>query len=92
MAEPLRPHHRSARERPMHKRPKPSPDSKARAAAIHAEIDRLTTGKASEKPADEKPADEKPADEKPADGKKAPLSPRDYIQQYMAEHDKKPDK
>jgi hypothetical protein len=71
----------------MHKRPKPSPDSKARAAAIHAEIDRLTTGKASEKP-----ADEKPADEKPADGKKAPLSPRDYIQQYMAEHDKKPDK
>lgn len=66
----------------MDKKPKPSPDGKARAAAIHAEIDRLTSGKANEKPADEKPADEK----------KAPLSPRDYIQQYMAEHDKKPDK
>jgi hypothetical protein len=66
----------------MDKRPKPSPDSKARAAAIHAEIDQLTSGKANEKPADEKSADEK----------KAPLSPRDYIQKYMAEHDKKPDK
>jgi L-lysine 2,3-aminomutase len=66
----------------MDKKPKPSPDSKARAAAIHAEIDRLTSGKAKEKPADEKPADKK----------KAPLSPRDYIQQYMAEDDKKPGK
>jgi hypothetical protein len=59
----------------MDKKPKPSPDSKARAAAIHAEINRLTSGK---------------TDEKPADKKKAPLSPRDYIQKYMAEHDKKP--
>jgi hypothetical protein len=71
----------------MDKRPKPSPDSKARAAAIHAKIDQLTSGKAKEKPANEKAANEKPANEK-----KAPLSPRDYIQQYMAEHDKKPDK
>jgi hypothetical protein len=71
----------------MDKRPKPSPGSKARAAAIHAEIDQLTSGNANEKPADEKSADEKLADEK-----KAPLSPRDYIQKYMAEHDKKPDK
>jgi hypothetical protein len=69
----------------MDKKPKPSPDSKARAAAIHAEIDRLTSGKANEKPADEKSAGEKLSEEK-----KAPLSPRDYIQQYMAEHDKKP--
>jgi hypothetical protein len=61
----------------MDKKPKPSPDSKARASAIHAEIDQLTSGKANEKTADEK---------------KAPLSPRDYIQQYMAEYDKKPDK
>ena len=76
----------------MDKRPKPSPGSKARAAAIHAEIDQLTSGKANEKPADEKSADEKLADEKLADEKKAALSPRDYIQKYMAEHDKKPDK
>jgi hypothetical protein len=59
--------------------PKPTDASKARAAAIHAEIDKLTGG--------DKPSAEDQTSDKAA-GK--PPSPRDYVQQWMAEHDKKP--
>jgi hypothetical protein len=59
--------------------PKSTPTGKARAAAIRAEIDKLAGGN--------KP----PADGNEADGKPA-LNPRDYINQWMAEHDKKPEK
>jgi hypothetical protein len=61
----------------MRKKPKPSPDSKARADAIHAAIDKLTGAK---------------PDSQTADQAKVPRSPRDYIEKYMAEHDKKPNK
>jgi hypothetical protein len=67
----------------MADKPKPSPDSAARAAALHAEIDQLT-GKTPTKDADDKTAG--------ADDNKPSLSPRDYIQKYMTEHDKKPEK
>ena len=60
--------------------PKPTDASKARAAAIHAEIDKLTGGK--------KPSAENQASDKAAEN--SPPSPRDYVQQWMAEHDKKP--
>jgi hypothetical protein len=61
---------------------KPNPAGKARAAAINAEIDKLTAGK------DTPDEDERPG--KP--GEKAPRAPRDFIHQWMAEHDKKPEK
>lgn len=55
-----------------------SPADKARAAALRAQIDKLTGAK-------------KPAAD---DGKAAnkPTNPRDAIHQWMAEHDKKPEK
>jgi len=67
--------------------PKPTDASKARAAAIHAEIDKLTGGK-NPSLEDKKPSLEDQGSGKTAD--KSPPSPRDYIQQWMAEHDKKP--
>ena len=60
--------------------PESKAGSKARAAALQTEIDRLT---GTAKPA----ADDAKADK--AAGKK-PANPRDYINQWMAEHDKKP--
>jgi hypothetical protein len=60
---------------------KPTEAGKARAASIHAEIDKLTG--ASGTPLE--------AEEPGKTGAKAPLSPRDFINQYMAEHDKKPE-
>ena len=57
------------------------PESKSagnkRAAVLRAEIDKLTGGTKPE-----------------ADGKKdeKPTNPRDFIQQWMAEHDKKPER
>jgi hypothetical protein len=56
--------------------PESNPAGKARAAALRAEIDKLT---GTTKPA----ADDAKADRKPT-------NPRDYINQWMAEHDKKP--
>ena len=61
--------------------PESNPGGKARAAALRAEIDKLAGGT---KPA----ADANKADEPAA----KPANPRDYIQQWMAEHDKKPEK
>jgi hypothetical protein len=58
---------------------KPTAPGKARAAAIHAEIDKLT-GVTRTPPEGEDPA-----------GKKPTSSPRDFIQKWMAEHDKKPE-
>jgi hypothetical protein len=46
----------------------------ARAAALHAEIDKLKKG----------------GRRSGEEDKRAPPSPRDYIQGWMAEHDKKP--
>jgi hypothetical protein len=63
----------------MRKKPKPSPGSKARADAIHAQIKRLTSGT------------ESPEKSEPTGGK-TPPSPRDFIRQWMAEHDKPPQK
>jgi hypothetical protein len=59
---------------------KPTDAGKARAAAIHAEIDKLTGGN-------------KTSPEDQATGKtgEKPASPRDFIQQWMADHDKKPE-
>ena len=57
---------------------KSTPAGKARAASIHAEIDRLTGGKV-------QPGGKEPDNT----GEKAPLTPREYINQWMAEHDKK---
>ena len=54
--------------------PKSDPDGKARAAALRAEIDKVTEGAKAGKPA----------------GK--PTNPRDAIHQWMADHDKKPEK
>jgi hypothetical protein len=59
--------------------PKPTEAGKARAASIHAEIDRLTGSRT--------PAAE--AEEPVNSAEKAPLSPREFIDQWMAEHDKK---
>jgi hypothetical protein len=61
--------------------PESNAAGKARAAALHAEIDRLT-GKA--KPAVDGAKVDEAADQKPT-------NPRDYINQWMAEHDKKPE-
>ncbi len=60
-------------------KPKPTEAGKARAASIHAEIDRLTG--TSVPPLDP----EAPVNS----AEKAPLSPREFIDQWMAEHDKK---
>lgn len=59
---------------------KSNPAGKARAASIHAEIDRLTG------------INKAPLEgEEPGNtAEKAPPSPRDFIHQWMAEHDKKP--
>jgi hypothetical protein len=59
---------------------KSNPAGKARAASIHAEIDRLTG-------IDKTPLE---AEEPGITTEKAPLSARDFIHQQMAEHDKKP--
>ena len=58
----------------MSEEPKPGPGGKARAAAIRAEIEKLTSGgtQAGEKQ------------------ESTPDTPRDFIQRWMAEHDKKP--
>jgi hypothetical protein len=61
--------------------PKPTDASETRAAAIHAEIDKLTGGN---KTALEDQGSGKTSEKSP------PPSPRDYIQQWMADHDKKP--
>jgi hypothetical protein len=58
--------------------PKPTAASKARAAAIHAEIDKLTKKTAPDQ------------DSKKPDGE-APSSDREFIQQWMADHGKKPE-
>jgi hypothetical protein len=63
----------------MRKKPKPSPDSKARADAIHAQIKRLTSGTDTGEKSE------------PAGGK-TPPTPRDFIQRWMAEHDNPPQK
>jgi hypothetical protein len=57
--------------------PKSPPASKARADAIHAEIDKLTSESKPTAGANKTPA-------------KPPSNPRDYINEWMAEHDKKP--
>jgi hypothetical protein len=57
----------------MGKKAEPSPARKARAAAIHAEIDKLTG-----------------IEQSGTSPKGKPVNPRNYIQQWMAEHDKKP--
>jgi len=54
--------------------PKSDPEGKARAAALRAEIDKLTEGNKADKAANK------------------PANPRDAIHQWMAEHDKKPEK
>ena len=59
--------------------PKSTEAGKARAASIHAEIDRLT-GTRTPTLDPELPANST---------EKAPLSPREFIDQWMAEHDKK---
>jgi len=59
--------------------PKPTAASKARAAAIHAEIDKLTGKTPPEGQQSKKAADE------------APSSDREFIQQWMADHGKKPE-
>jgi hypothetical protein len=60
---------------------KPTAAGKARAAAIRAEIDKLTGGNTT-------PLE---GQESGKNGEKPPPSPRDFIQQWMAEHDKKPE-
>jgi hypothetical protein len=57
---------------------KSTPAGKARAASIHAEIDRLTGGNV-------QPEGEAPVNT----AEKAPLTPREFINQWMAEHDRK---
>lgn len=66
----------------MRKTPKSSSTSKARADAIHAEIDRLTSGKGTTA------AGKKSGKA----GEETPLAPRDFIHRWMAEHDNKRDK
>jgi hypothetical protein len=56
----------------------PTPAGKARAASIHAEIDRLTGGKV-------QPSGKEPGNP----SEKASPTPREYINQWMAEHDRK---
>jgi hypothetical protein len=56
---------------------KPAPDGNARAAALRAEIDKLTGGKK--------------ADVSGQGADKSPSNPREYIDKWMAEHDKKPE-
>jgi hypothetical protein len=55
-----------------------NPAGKARAAALRAEIDKLTNAT-------------KPSADRTEPPKK-PTNPRDAIHQWMAEHDKKPEK
>jgi hypothetical protein len=62
-----------------------NPAGKARAAAIHAEIDELTG--AAKNTSDKNTPRE--GAEPGTSGEKTPLSPRDFIQRWMAEHDKK---
>lgn len=57
----------------MSKKPDPKPRGKARAAALHAEIDKLTGGS-----------------EQSRQEKQRPPSQREFIQRWMATHDKKP--
>ena len=57
----------------------PTEAGKARAAAIHAEIDRL-------KGAANAPL---PADQPAKTGEQAKLTPREYVDQWMAENDRK---
>ena len=59
---------------------KPTEAGKARAAAIHAEIDRLTG-------AGTAPLQ---ADEHGKTGEQAKPTPREFVDQWMAEHDQKP--
>jgi hypothetical protein len=56
---------------------KPTEAGKARADAIHAEIDRLKGAGAAPRQADQP-------------GEQAKLTPRDFVDQWMAENDKKP--
>lgn len=59
--------------------------AKARAAALREEIDRLT------KPtADRAKSDGKKSDANTDKGPGKPTNPRDFIHQWMTEHDKKP--
>jgi hypothetical protein len=69
----------SSREEINMAKQEPTPAGKARAASIHAEIAKLTGGKAA-------PLE---AEEPGNTTEKAPLTPRDFINQWMAEHDKK---
>jgi hypothetical protein len=55
-----------------------TPGGKARADALRAEIDKLTGTKKPNAAGDQPP--------------KKPTNPRDAIHQWMAEHDKKPEK
>jgi hypothetical protein len=66
----------------MGKKSRPNSTGKARAAAIRAEIDKLA---GATKPAEDSTDPAKAA----AD---APANPRDFIQKWMAEHDKKSDR
>ena len=54
------------------------PTGNPRAAALRNEIDKLTSGNKPEAGGGKKPD--------------KPTNPRDYIQHWMAEHDKKPEK
>jgi hypothetical protein len=56
------------------KKPRRKSSGEARAAALHAEIDKLTKGGARSGKEEKRPSP----------------SPRDYIQGWMAAHDKKP--
>ena len=60
----------------------PSPESIAKAARLRAKIDKLTRG--TKTPVE--------GEEPGNTADKAPLAPRDFIHQWMAEHDKKPGK
>jgi hypothetical protein len=57
----------------MTKRPSSKPRGKARAAELHAEIDKLTSGGGQS-----------------GQEKQRPPSPREFIDRWMATHDKKP--
>lgn len=63
----------------MSKKAKPKPIGKERAAALRAEIDKLTGGGG---------GDSRSAPKEPS----PPRSPRDFIQRWMAEHDKPDEK
>ena len=61
---------------------KPTDAGKARADAIHAEIDRLTGAGTAPRPADQPGKTDE----------QATLTPREFVDQWMSENDKKPDK